>query len=118
VLVPRPCPVTKGAFERLKEGMTQAEVEKVLGGPPGDYTTRPEHVSDVTIIGSLLPNLDPISDTSLFWLGDEGKVTVGFSRGVVVEKEFWERTSAGVNLFELFRWRFDRWRERTFETGP
>src|SRR5579864_1615632 len=28
-------------FEKIKEGMSRAEVESILGGPPGDFTTRP-----------------------------------------------------------------------------
>lgn len=32
---PYPCRAT---FERVKEGMTRAEVEATVGGPPGDYS--------------------------------------------------------------------------------
>jgi hypothetical protein len=28
-------------FERIKKGMTQDEVENILGAPPGDYSTEP-----------------------------------------------------------------------------
>jgi outer membrane protein assembly factor BamE (lipoprotein component of BamABCDE complex) len=28
-------------FDRIKKGMSQAEVEAILGGPPGDFTTEP-----------------------------------------------------------------------------
>ena len=38
---PLRCPVNRAAFERIKVGMTQAEVHAVLGGPPGDYRTEP-----------------------------------------------------------------------------
>ena len=30
--------ITPASYERIREGMTEAEVEAVLGGPPGDYT--------------------------------------------------------------------------------
>jgi hypothetical protein len=34
----RPSPqVTEESFRKLQKGMTRAEVEAVLGGPPGDY---------------------------------------------------------------------------------
>src|SRR5437660_8314335 len=36
-----PCRVTRANCDKLKEGMTQAEVHAILGGPPGDYRTRP-----------------------------------------------------------------------------
>src|SRR4051812_10760370 len=41
LVVPWPCPVNRVAFERVKEGMTPEEVHVILGGPPGDYRTRP-----------------------------------------------------------------------------
>jgi hypothetical protein len=37
----RPSEVTKAAFDGIQIGMTQADVEAILGGPPGDYRTRP-----------------------------------------------------------------------------
>jgi hypothetical protein len=30
--------ISRGGFERIQDGMTQAEVEAILGGPPGDYS--------------------------------------------------------------------------------
>jgi hypothetical protein len=36
VLWPRPERITRENFKRIREGMTQAEVEAILG-PPGDY---------------------------------------------------------------------------------
>src|SRR5688572_18885031 len=34
--------ITKTNAERLRKGMTQKEVEDILGCPPGDYVTREE----------------------------------------------------------------------------
>ena len=42
ILFPRPCPVTKAAFDRIEEGMSLDEAQAVFGVPPGDYTTRPK----------------------------------------------------------------------------
>lgn len=39
--VTRPHPVNETNFNRIRVGMTQAEVEAILGCPPGDYATRP-----------------------------------------------------------------------------
>jgi hypothetical protein len=41
LMMPRQCPVTHEAYSLVKEGMTQSEVHAILGGPPGDYRTRP-----------------------------------------------------------------------------
>ena len=53
VLVPRSSPVTQAAYKRIDLGMTEAEVEAVLGGPPGSYQTRPVRI----FIGSGAPSL-------------------------------------------------------------
>jgi hypothetical protein len=37
-------------FQRIKLGMRQEDIEEILGGPPGDYSTP---VSDVLIVGCL-----------------------------------------------------------------
>jgi hypothetical protein len=36
----QPHRINRDGFERIIKGMTQQEVEKVLGKPPGDYTDR------------------------------------------------------------------------------
>ncbi len=41
LLGPWPCRVTRANCHRIKEGMTQAEVHAILGGPPGEYRTQP-----------------------------------------------------------------------------
>jgi hypothetical protein len=41
VLWPQEDRITWQNCDRLKEGMSRAEVEAILGGPPGDYTTVP-----------------------------------------------------------------------------
>ena len=46
ILFPRPCPVTKAAFDRIEEGMSLDEAQAVFGVPPGDYTTRPREPPD------------------------------------------------------------------------
>jgi hypothetical protein len=39
-LWPRPDRITRASYERIREGMSRADVEAVLG-PPGDYRTGP-----------------------------------------------------------------------------
>ena len=40
VLWPRPDRITRANYDRIRMGMSRAEVEAILG-PPGDYTTGP-----------------------------------------------------------------------------
>lgn len=62
---PYPCRAT---FERVKEGMTRAEVEATVGGPPGSY--RSEFHPDLIEDGSWFTD-----DADLYvWFGDDGRV--------------------------------------------
>lgn len=106
VAFPRPSPVTLTTVERVKGGMTQAEVEAILGGPPGDYRTRP---TDVEVDTAPL-----LSARTEVWEGDEGTVAVSFLGGRVVRTEFGK--AASVSVWEVFRWRLAKRWDRL--TGP
>jgi len=56
--------ITQENFDRIKEGMTEAEVEKILGGPPGTYTDRP---IVVLMSGVMFRS---------WWIGDEGVIMI------------------------------------------
>jgi hypothetical protein len=58
--------------DRIKKGMTQAEVEAVLGAPPGDYAARPGFVVGVEREGD---NQGPRSET---WRADGAQLRVVF----------------------------------------
>ena len=66
VLWPRPDRITQENCDRIEKGMSQAEVEAILGGPPGDYTTRQVYVL-MPIISLVLEILPPIR-----WQGNQG----------------------------------------------
>src|SRR5262245_5735182 len=61
-------------YRRVKHGMSRVEVEQVLGGPPGNYSTGRTEFS--YFFGG--PNLDRIAAYSLWWTGDEVEVEVFF----------------------------------------
>jgi hypothetical protein len=71
--------------ERIKPGMSQAEVEAVLGGPPGDFTTNPTGL--LFSAPPLVPHAPPCKwDRWQGWYGDRGGVMVYFTdRGTVEE---------------------------------
>lgn len=74
IIPPAKTPVAHRINERtvqeIHEGMTPAEVETLLGAPPGDYRTRP-----VKIVDALASSVwkDEI------WTSDEAHVRVAFS---------------------------------------
>jgi hypothetical protein len=70
VLWQQPDRITRENCDRIREGMTRAEVEAILG-PPGDYTTWP---TDIT----RWPRGTDWRMGDLFaeWRGDEGRILV------------------------------------------
>jgi hypothetical protein len=77
-LWPRPDRITKANFDRIKEGMSQADVEAILG-PAGDYSTGRR----LFIFESAGLSRDQISESEvdaaqsgLCWEGDTGRIDV------------------------------------------
>ena len=66
----RPHPVNRANSERIREGMTCAEVEAILRGPPGDYTT-----SDCVPF----PRFFDVQKVNV-WISNEGRVWVRFDK--------------------------------------
>jgi hypothetical protein len=96
---PRPCPVTKTGYERIEKGMSLAQVEEILGGPEGDYRTRP--------VLTLLPS--GVGLPWAVWQGDAGTAEVSFDRsGSVTLKRFLEAEPPRPGLIETLRWRLER----------
>jgi hypothetical protein len=115
LLAPRSSPVTRAAYERIEQGMTNAKVEKILGGPPGDYSTRPQN--EIVLIGYRSPRTQE-------WKGDEVTISVFFACSdtsgtyVVSCKHVHETEPVEVGMVNTLLWRFDRWRKRVFGIGP
>jgi len=106
LMLPERCPVNRAAFERIEEGMTVAEVEEILGGPPGDYRTLPPPPFQVGI--SFGPPLDRRK-----WRGDGIDVEVCFNNvGRVGWKVSGEQELPALTPAERIRWRLVRLRQR------
>jgi hypothetical protein len=104
LLLPRPSRVTRENSERIKEGMSRAEVEEILGGPPGDYRTKPTNLDRDAVARAIL---------SVFfnaeWCGDEGEVWVSFGPDDKVrDMSFAEAGPVEVSTLALLRWRLNR----------
>jgi hypothetical protein len=100
--LPHRCPVTEAALGRVKEGMTRAETEEILGGPPGDYRGVPEG-SNAFSLSYHSPEV---------WFGDEGTALVRFDAGVVGYARFARYDRAPVTNYQALWWRFHGWMSR------
>jgi hypothetical protein len=118
LVMPRPSRVTRANYERIEMGMTQAQVEEILGGPPGDYSTVPTdyHAGGPMDIVVDMEELKAAPKSGLHqdgsWFGDEGNVSVGYLDGKALCKTFTPTEPVAVETLELLRWRLERRWER------
>jgi hypothetical protein len=111
VLWQRPDRVTRANYDRIRMGMSRAEVYAILG-PPGDYTTRP----------GVYRHFHWRQDGRLsygvgfFWTGDEEVIVLDFNPrdDAVWRMEFEDVGPYGrveLSAFDDLRWRAERqWR--------
>jgi hypothetical protein len=115
VLWPRPAPerITRENYDRIRAGMTRAEIETILG-PPGDYTTAPiEGVrvasSTFSAPGSEIAYLESrwLSDTAqaVVWFDYSGRANRGYYAPMRIKDE---------TLWSRFLWRAKRQWHRWF----
>jgi hypothetical protein len=113
VLWPRPDRITEENYYRIKEGMSRAEVEAILG-PPGDYrngpTTNAEPEGRLFLLSGGF-----CSDA---WRGDTGIIRIEFDRsGHVARVDFGSDyrvdrsplTASLDNLLRRFRRQWRHW---------
>lgn len=115
LLRPRHCPVGREAAGRIVEGMSRAEVHAVLGGPPGDYRTRPHPDRPSAFDDGIAMGMMSLTER---WGGDEGTVTVYYfdrtpGRERAMPATFEEAMPYSPGPLELARWRlgnlWDAW---------
>jgi SmpA / OmlA family len=63
---------TRDNYEKIRRGMNEQEVEAILGGPPGDYTTGPWRVE--------LREAWDKGHTRRLWISDSGRIAVFFDQ--------------------------------------
>jgi hypothetical protein len=79
--------VARGRFidrdhcERIKDGLRQAEVEAILGGPPGDFRTTRALILEY--------GGNPAYRHEL-WIGNQGRVHVEFDAHSTVQRHYFE----------------------------
>src|SRR5262245_27154186 len=82
LVLPRQCPLSGAACERVTVGMTRVEVEHVLAVPEGDYRTRPVSFFPRCWSGKTKRMWFTARGTLASWVGDEGDLLVLFDAGV------------------------------------
>jgi hypothetical protein len=137
VLWPRTDPITQENFDRIRAGMSRAEVEAILGGPPGDYrsawTDWPQNANDaddfncgsvdwrarsVSVRGyehNYFLHAETNSPGHLvtgLWFGNDGCVQVQFSPDAVDDKDFLPTVKRERGPLDNLLWRARRrWRK-------
>jgi hypothetical protein len=77
--------ISESNCEQIREGMTLPEVEAVLGGPAGAYTSDGKDWS----MGMLKGGLRQIGHTVQAWVGDDGGIRIHFDRAERVAAAQW-----------------------------
>jgi hypothetical protein len=82
--------ITKANSEKIKEGMTLKEVQRILGVVPGDYSNLEPGRRIFFFWGGVLwyDNVDVKT-----WLSDEGMIEVGFGSNQTVKRWRFKPTS-------------------------
>jgi hypothetical protein len=115
VFWPRPELITPENFERIRVGMSQVEVEAILGGPPGDYTTG-EIDRDHEQHGGQLSNLhDGWIARGEVWEGNRIEIAVKFDEsGNVFNADYWVWKTIDHGPLGNLRWLAERQWHRWF----
>ncbi len=95
-------PIGPASCERIHQGMELGEVETILGGPEGCYTSDGRDWS----MGMLHNGVRPLGHHRRVWVGDDGGIRVDFDpRGRVHVAQwcprggsFWDRLRARLRL--------------------
>jgi hypothetical protein len=124
MLWPRPSRVTRESCDRIREGMSRAEVETIVG-PPGDYRAGPTgaafdydfHLADIpmgTTGDKLTPwdggnNWPPAGATQAEWAGDTAVLEVTFdAAGHVLLAVWYSVERFEPRAFEDLLWQVGR----------
>jgi hypothetical protein len=107
VLWPRPDRITQENLERIRAGMSRAEVECILGGPPGDYRS----VLTVRISYDAGYPFELAGPRPAVWKGNTGDVSVHFSQQGAEMPVFLGTFEVPQSFLENVLWRAERlWR--------
>jgi hypothetical protein len=112
VLWPRPDRITRENFDRIRKGMSRAEVEAILG-PPGDYRTILTEGANRVYFKNR-----PMASYEKVWKGNAGNVVVLIGFDGVCYKAFLPTVAVEQAPLEYMRWRAERQLQRWFPEEP
>jgi hypothetical protein len=116
VLWPRQDPLTRENYEAIRDGMTRAEIEAILG-PAGDYSTGPTQrfMSVEDAIAQAHQDSFSLQSRELAWSSNMVMVRVEFdSRGVATAKNIAALVKLKQTFAENLLWRAKRQWHRWF----
>ena len=76
--------INRASVWRIREGMSQEEVEAIIGMPPGDYRSG----SNEWLWQSRFPTGKGDGAWSLYWLADQSSIIVNFVNEKVTRKRY------------------------------
>jgi len=103
---PAPPRLDVSALDKIQLGMSEEQITRIIGVPPGDYTTRPV---ECYIAAGLITGASPPAGTTKKWLFNSRCVFVCFRDGKAVDfqcgqglREWaWIEKWLGIELFAL-----------------
>ena len=112
-----PARVTQANFERIRDGMTRAEVAAILG-PPGDFRTKESIFLQPLIVDRVIHYPPPGPPIVVYdqWIGDSHVASIAFSpvSGLVEAKWFMVNVPIEQSEFDTVLWRAKRQWHRWF----
>jgi hypothetical protein len=106
IMWPRTDRITAANCGLIREGMSQSDVEGILGGPPGDYRTVP---TKEWMLKPYRPGEEPKT-----WQGDTGDIQVVFSPDGAHQPRFRQAQRIEQSLLDDILWRAKRQWKRWF----
>jgi outer membrane protein assembly factor BamE (lipoprotein component of BamABCDE complex) len=116
----QPSRLTIENCDRIREGMTRAEVEAIVGVPPGDYRLRPPEDEQIdsnstASFQKMQSSTRSFGETLERWRNDQVLLMVVFdSEGKVNHEIHGKPATSDAGPFESFLWRVKRHWQRWF----
>ena len=100
------CPIRYDHFDKISDDMTLAQVEALIGCPPGDYRSGEiEYKFEDN-------NFPPLSDTEARWQGDQGDIIVFRDDMERIVAKTWIKGELEPSMKSFMIWGIERARRK------